>query len=173
MRHAISVLLENEVGALTRITGMFSSRGYNIESLNVAPTNDATVSRVTLVVSGSDAAISQLNAQLAKLVDVVNIHDMTLGDHFERELAIIKLKLGTGALANAVELAQKYGAEVLDEDPASYTLQLTGRISEVDEFVNDAADIGQLSAVARSGSVAVSRGEVTLSSYDRNHRLSG
>jgi acetolactate synthase small subunit len=89
MRHAISVLLQNEVGALTRMTGMFSSRGYNIESLNVAPTNDETVSRVTLVVSGSDAAIAQLNTQLAKLVDVVNIHDMTLGEHFERELAII------------------------------------------------------------------------------------
>ena len=173
MRHAISVLLENEVGALTRITGMFSSRGYNIESLNVAPTNDAAVSRVTLVVSGSDAAIAQLNAQLAKLVDVVNIHDMTLGEHFERELAIIKLKLATGQLDRAVELAKKFGAEVLDDDPSSYTLQLTGRIAEVDEFVDEAADVGQLSAVARSGSVAVSRGEVTLSSYDRNHRLSG
>jgi len=173
MRHAISVLLENEVGALTRMTGMFSSRGYNIESLNVAPTNDATVSRVTLVVSGSDAAIAQLNAQLAKLVDVVNIHDMTLGEHFERELAIVKMKLADGGPGRAAELAKKFGAEVLDDDPASYTLQLTGRISEVDEFVNDAAEVGKLSAVARSGSVAVSRGEVTLSSYDRNHRLSG
>ena len=93
MRHAISVLLQNEVGALTRMTGMFSSRGYNIDSLNVAPTDDPTVSRVTIVVSGSDAAIGQLNSQLAKLVDVVNIHDMTLGDHFERELAIVKIKL--------------------------------------------------------------------------------
>jgi len=173
MRHAISVLLENEVGALTRMTGMFSSRGYNIESLNVAPTNDSTVSRVTLVVSGSDAAIAQLNAQLAKLVDVVNIHDMTLGEHFERELAIIKMKLESDQLGRAAELAKKFGAEVLDDDASSYTLQLTGRISEVDEFVSDAAEIGQLSAVARSGSVAVSRGEVTLSSYDRNHRLSG
>ena len=173
MRHAISVLLENEVGALTRMTGMFSSRGYNIESLNVAPTNDSTVSRVTLVVSGSDAAIAQLNAQLAKLVDVVNIHDMTLGEHFERELAIIKMKLASDRLGRAAELAKKFGAEVLDDDASSYTLQLTGRISEVDEFVSDAAEIGQLSAVARSGSVAVSRGEVTLSSYDRNHRLSG
>ena len=173
MRHAISVLLENEVGALTRMTGMFSSRGYNIESLNVAPTNDSTVSRVTLVVSGSDAAIAQLNAQLAKLVDVVNIHDMTLGEHFERELAIIKMKLASDQLGRGAELAKKFGAEVLDDDASSYTLQLTGRISEVDEFVSDAAEIGQLSAVARSGSVAVSRGEVTLSSYDRNHRLSG
>jgi len=173
MRHAISVLLQNEVGALTRMTGMFSSRGYNIESLNVAPTNDLAVSRVTLVVTGSDAAIAQLNAQLAKLVDVVNIHDMTLGDHFERELAIIKLKLGAGGLARAMTLAKKFSAEVLDDDQFSCTLQLTGRIAEIDEFVNDAADIGELSAVARSGSVAVSKGEVTLSSYDRYHRLSG
>ena len=173
MRHAISVLLQNEVGALTRMTGMFSSRGYNIESLNVAPTNDETVSRVTLVVSGSDAAIAQLNAQLAKLVDVVNIHDMTLGEHFERELAIIKLKLGTGGMARAMTLAKKYGAEILDEDPDSCTLQLTGRIGEIDDFVEAAADVGELSAVARSGSVAVSRGEVTLSSFDRDHRLSG
>jgi acetolactate synthase-1/3 small subunit len=172
MRHAISVLLENEVGALTRMTGMFSSRGYNIESLNVAPTNDATVSRVTLVVSGSDAAIAQLNAQLAKLVDVVNIHDMTLGEHFERELAIIKMKLDKNGVARAAELAKKFGADVLDDDAASYTLQLTGRIPDIDEFVGGAADIGPLSAVARSGSVAVSKGEVTLSSYDRDHRLS-
>jgi acetolactate synthase-1/3 small subunit len=173
MRHVISVLLENEVGALTRMTGMFSSRGYNIESLNVAPTNDATVSRVTLVVSGSDAAIAQLNAQLAKLVDVVNIHDMTLGEHFERELAIIKMKLDEHGVARAAELAKKFSAEVLDDDSASYTLQLTGRIAEIDAFVAAAADIGPLSAVARSGSVAVSKGEVTLSSYDRDHRLSG
>jgi len=173
MRHVISVLLENEVGALTRMTGMFSSRGYNIESLNVAPTNDATVSRVTLVVSGSDAAISQLNAQLAKLVDVVNIHDMTLGEHFERELAIVKLKLDTKSVERAAALAKKFGAEVLDDDASSYTVQLTGRIGEIDEFVSGAADIGPLSAVARSGSVAVSKGEVTLSSYDRDHRLSG
>ena len=98
MRHAISVLLQNEVGALTRMTGLFSTRGYNIDSLNVAPTDDPIVSRVTLVVSGSDWAIAQLNAQLSKLVDVVNIHDMTLGDHFERELVIIKIKLATGGM---------------------------------------------------------------------------
>lgn len=173
MRHVISVLLENEVGALTRMTGMFSSRGYNIESLNVAPTNDAMVSRVTLVVSGSDAAISQLNSQLAKLVDVVNIHDMTLGDHFERELAIVKLKLATGGLAKALVLARNYGAEILDDAQVSCTLQLTGRVTEIDAFIAAAAEVGEISAVARSGSVAVSKGEVTLSSYDKHHLLSG
>ena len=172
MRHAISVLLQNEVGALTRMTGMFSSRGYNIESLNVAPTDDETVSRVTLVVTGSDAAIEQLNSQLAKLIDVVNIHDMTLGDHFERELVIVKLKLATGGHAKALSLAKKHGAEILDDAQNSCTLQLTGRVGEIDEFVVAASQIGTLSAVARSGSVAVSKGEVTLSSYDAHHHLS-
>jgi acetolactate synthase-1/3 small subunit len=152
---------------------MFSSRGYNIDSLNVAPTDDPKVSRVTIVLSGSDAAIAQLNAQLAKLVDVVNIHDMTLGEHFERELAIVKLKLATGGLAKAMLLAKKFAAEILDDAQVSYTLQLTGRVSEVDEFIAAAAQVGTLAAVARSGSVAVSKGEVTLSSYDRQQRLTG
>ena len=173
MRHVISVLLQNEVGALTRMTGLFSSRGYNIESLNVAPTDEPTVSRVTLVISGSDAAIAQLNTQLAKLVDVVNIHDMTLGDHFERELAIIKLKLATGGYAKVLTLAKKFGAEILDDSQVSCTVQLTGRLTEIDEFIEAAASVGKLSAVARSGSVAVSKGEVTLSSYTRHHRLTG
>jgi acetolactate synthase-1/3 small subunit len=173
MRHAISVLLQNEVGALTRMTGMFSSRGYNIETLNVAPTYDPRVSRVTLVVTGSDAAIAQLNAQLAKLVDVVNIHDMTLGEHFERELAIVKVKLGTGGLAKAMSLAKRFGAELLDEDANSCTMQLTGRVAKVDEFVAEAAEFGDISAVARSGTVAVSKGEVTLTSFDRQHLLVG
>ena len=172
MRHAISVLLQNEVGALTRMTGMFSTRGYNIDSLNVAPTDDPTVSRVTLVISGSDAAIGRFNTQLAKLVDVVNIHDMTLGDHFERELAIVKIKLATGGLAKALAFAKKHGAEILDEAQVSCTIQLTGRVQEIDAFIAEAAEIGTLSAVARSGSVAVSKGEVTLSSYDAHHQLS-
>ena len=135
MRHAISVLLQNEVGALTRLTGMFSTRGYNIETLNVAPTYDPRVSRVTLVVSGSDAAIAQLNAQLAKLVDVVNIHDMTLGDHFERELCIVKLKLATGGLAKAMSFARKHGADILDDAQVSCTIQLTGRVSDIDAYI--------------------------------------
>ena len=173
MRHVISVLLENEVGALTRMTGLFSTRGYNIDSLNVAPTDDATVSRVTLVVSGSDGAIAQLTGQLGKLVDVVNIHDMTLGEHFERELVIVKLKLATGGMAKVLNLTRQYGAEILDDSPDSCTVQLTGRIAEVDAFVEAAADIGRLQAVARSGSVAVSKGEVTLSTYARTQRLTG
>ena len=155
------------------MTGMFSTRGYNIDSLNVAPTDDPAVSRVTIVMSGSDWAISQLNAQLAKLVDVVNIHDMTLGDHFERELAIIKLKLGTGGIVLARSVSRKFDAEILDDAQNSCTMQLTGNLQEIDNFIRAASDIGTLSAVARSGSVAVSKGEVTLSSYSQHHRLTG
>jgi len=173
MRHVISVLLQNEVGALTRMTGLFSTRGYNIDSLNVAPTDDEAVSRVTVVVSGSDWAIAQLNAQLAKLVDVVNIHDMTLGDHFERELAIVKLKLADDGVDQAVAVAKEFGAEILDEGQDSFTFQLTGKLTHVDDFIRATAQIGTLSAVARSGSVTVSRGEVTLSSYAKHHRLTG
>lgn len=173
MRHVISVLLQNEVGALTRMTGLFSTRGYNIDSLNVAPTDDDTVSRVTVVVSNSDAAIAQLNTQLAKLVDVVNIHDMTLGEHFERELAMVKLKLERGALSKVLALAKEHGAEILDDAENSCTLMLTGTLAEIDAFVIGAAGIGTLAAVARSGSVAVSKGEVTLSSYTQQHQLTG
>jgi acetolactate synthase-1/3 small subunit len=173
MRHAISVLLQNEVGALTRMTGMFSSRGYNIESLNVAPTNDPSVSRVTLVVSGSDEAIAQLNALLAKLIDVVNIHDMTLGDHFEQELAIIKVKLSAGNLNEMKKIAKQSGASVLDEQYESFTVQLTGKVKEIDDFVKSITILGRISAVARSGTVAVSKGEVTLTSFDLQHLLVG
>ena len=173
MRHVISVLLQNEVGALTRMTGLFSSRGFNIESLNVAPTNDASISRVTLVISGSDGAIAQLNTQLAKLVDVVNIHDMAIGDHFERELAIVKLKVTVDSYDKVRSLADRFGAEILDDSVSSCTVQLTGKFAEINEFIAAISEFGELAAVARSGSVAVSKGEVTLSSFARDHRLTG
>ena len=173
MRHVISVLLQNEVGALTRMTGLFSSRGYNIDTLNVAPTDDPLVSRVTLAVAGSDAAIAQLNTQLAKLVDVVNIHDMTLGEHFERELAILKVKLSGDSRARIHEIAKEFDAEILDDADVSFTLQLTGLPEVIDRFVVAVGEAGRLAAVARSGSVSVSKGEVTLSSYARHHRLTG
>lgn len=173
MRHVISVLLQNEVGALTRMTGLFSTRGYNIDSLNVAPTDNPTVSRVTLVIRGSDSAIAQLNTLLAKLVDVTNIHDMTLGDHFERELAIIKLRLETDGYVRVLELSKKYGAKILDDARNSCIVQLTGRLVDIDLFIEEVGQIGKIAAVARSGSVAVSKGNVTLSSYVKHNRLTG
>ena len=98
MRHIIAILLQNEAGALARVAGLFSTRGYNIESLSVAPTDDPTVSRLTLVTSGSDAVIQQIANQLNKLVDVVNVLDMTRGEHLERELVLLKLRVAAGAV---------------------------------------------------------------------------
>ena len=165
MRHVISVILQNEVGALTRMTGLFSTRGYNIESLNVAPTEDKNLSRVTLVISGSNDAIEQLNSQLSKLVDVVGINIMSFGEHFERELLIIKVKIEAKSSNKIQELSENFNAEILDRSPNSFTIQLTGEIKIIDDFVHEIAKIGDLQAVARSGSVSVSKGEITLTSY--------
>ena len=123
MRHVISVILQNEVGALTRMTGLFSTRGYNIESLNVAPTEDKNLSRVTLVISGSNDAIEQLNSQLSKLVDVVGINNMSFGEHFERELLIIKVKIEANSSNKIQELSENFNAEILDRSPNSFTIQ--------------------------------------------------
>jgi len=162
MRHVISVLMQNEVGALTRLTGMFSTRGYNIESLNVAPTDDPTLSRLTVVSSGSDAVIAQIVNQMGKLVDVVNIHDMTLGEHFERELLLLKLKVPTGAYEALRRLVEAAGARVLDDSQTSFTLELTATVKEVQDFMDRAAGSARIIAVVRSGALAMSRGEQVL-----------
>jgi len=168
MRHVISVILQNEVGALTRMTGLFSTRGYNIESLNVAPTDDINLSRVTLVITGSDEAIAQLNSQLSKLIDVVGINDMTKGEHFERELLIIKIRISSGLEEGILNFVEEFGAEILDNSLESYTIELTGDIKRIDEFITGVVAFGELQAIARSGSVSVSKGEITLSSYAHN-----
>ena len=112
MRHVISILLQNEAGALARVADLFSSRAYNIESLNVAPTSDEMVSRLTLVTHGSDDVIDQISKQLAKLVDVINIIDMTSGDHIEREIALFKLQIEESGLENLEALARDFGAKI-------------------------------------------------------------
>ena len=168
MRHVISVILQNEVGALTRMTGLFSTRGYNIESLNVAPTDDINLSRATLVITGSDEAIAQLNSQLSKLIDVVGINDMTKGEHFERELLIIKIRVSSGLEEGIFNFVEEFGAEILDNSLESYTIELTGDIKRTDEFITGVVSFGELQAIARSGSVSVSKGEIILSSYAHN-----
>lgn len=162
MRHIISILLQNEAGALARVASLFSTRGYNIESLNVAPTEDPHVSRLTLVSIGSDQVISQINKQVLKLVDVVNMADMTLGDHIERELLLVKLKLAPDAVARIRDLIADYPARVLDDAPPSYTLELTGTGTQIDDFIERVGAHGELLAVVRSGPLAVARGERVL-----------
>jgi len=135
MRHLIALLLQNEAGALTRVTGLISSRGYNIESLSVAPTTDPTVSRVTLVTTGSDAVISQINAQLLKLVDVVSVEDMTSGDHLARELLLIKLHLKAADIEAVGALLRRAGGKVLSSNPSSFIMELAGTEVEIGEFM--------------------------------------
>ncbi len=159
MRHIISVLLQNEAGALTRLTGLFSTRGYNIESLNVAPTDDPTVSRLTLVTSGSDATLAQVVGQMGKLVDVVSIFDITLGEHFERELLLLKLQIDTGDYEHVMQLVRAAKGRVLDPQQSSCAIELTARPETIDEFIDDCGRLARILAVIRSGSVAAMKGE--------------
>lgn len=163
MRHIISILLQNEAGALARVASLFSTRGYNIESLNVAPTEHPEVSRLTLVTIGSDQVISQINKQLLKLVDVVNFADMTLGDHIERELALLKLRVPEDSAERIRALQAERGVRVLDDSLGSYTLELTGTGSQIDDLIDRVMSEAEILAVVRSGPLAVARGQQVLS----------
>jgi len=164
MRHIISILMANEAGALARVAALFSSRGYNIESLNVAPTDHPELSRLTLVTRGSDEVIEQINNQLLKLVDVVNTADMTMDDHIERELLLMKVKVQAGKADRLPELIEKAGARVLDDCPETYTLELTGANIHMDDFIAKVGECSEILAVVRSGAMAISRGRKVLSS---------
>lgn len=163
MRHIISILMANEAGALARVAALFSSRGYNIESLNVAPTDHPEVSRMTLVTRGSDEVIEQINNQLLKLVDVVNTADLTMDDHIERELLLMKIKIRSAAAQTLLELIRNAGARVLDDCPETYTLELTGANNHMDEFIFKVGECAEILAVVRSGAMAIARGRKVLS----------
>ena len=162
MRHIISILLQNEAGALARVASLISSRGYNIESLTVAPTEHVELSRLTLVTRGSDDVIEQIIKQLGKLVDVVKIADMTLQAHIERELLLIKFKVDQGKAQRFSELVDASGARVLDDNPENYTLELTGANEHMDDFIESLSGCAEILAVVRSGAMAISRGEKVL-----------
>jgi acetolactate synthase-1/3 small subunit len=162
MRHLIAILLQNEAGALTRVTGLISSRGYNIESLSVAPTDDPSVSRVTLVTIGSDPVIAQINSQLLKLVDVVAVEDMTSGDHLARELLLVKLQLSADRVDPVKALLQRAGGKVLSADPTSYIVELTSTETEIGEFIARVGALGQICEVVRSGVLGISRANPRL-----------
>jgi acetolactate synthase I/III small subunit len=161
MRHTISMLLENESGALSRVSGLFSARGYNIESLTVAPTEDETLSRLTLVTSGSEDVIEQITKQLNKLVDVVKLVDLTDGQHIEREMLLIKVNAG-GATRDEIRRAvDEYQARILDESETTCTIELTGTSDTLDAFVTAVSRAGIIEVV-RSGVSGIARGESSL-----------
>jgi acetolactate synthase-1/3 small subunit len=162
MRRIISMLMENEPGALSRVVGLFSQRGYNIETLNVAPTDDPTLSRLTLTTVGSDLRIEQLTKQLNKLVDVVKLVDLTDGAHIERDLMLIKVR-AVGAVREEVKRTTDiFRGHIVDVGPTIYTIQLTGTSDKLDAFVAAMAD-AEILEVVRSGVAGISRGEKVLS----------
>jgi acetolactate synthase-1/3 small subunit len=136
MRHIIAIHLQNEAGALTRVTGLFSTRGYNIESLSVAATDDPSVSRVTLVTQGADGVILQIVNQLNKLVDVVAVEDLTRGEHIERELAVLKLRVEPQLIDSVRGYVVRAGGRVLAPSPESFVVELTASEAEVNQFVS-------------------------------------
>ena len=157
MRHIIAIHLQNEAGALTRVTGLFSTRGYNIESLSVAATDDPLVSRVTLVTQGADGVILQIVNQLNKLVDVVAVEDLTRVEHIERELVVLKLRVEPQLVDSVRGYVVRAGGRVLAPSPESFVVELTASEAEVNQFVTDLGERTELIEVVRSGALAVGR----------------
>ncbi len=156
------MLLQNEAGALARVAGMFSSRGYNIESLTVAPTHDGTVSRLTLVTSGSDGVIEQIIKQSRKLVDVVEIADLTSREHLESELIMLKVGVDAASARQVVECARRHRAQILDETENTRTVQLAGTGAEINRFLAELGAVAQVLELVRSGTAALERGGAVL-----------
>ncbi len=160
-RHLISILLENEAGALSRVANLFSARGYNIESLTVAPTDDETLSRLTLVTYGNEQIVEQIVKQLNKLVDVVKLIDLSETDAIERELMLVKTKANGELRAEMKRLADIFGGHVLDVTDATYTIELTGTGSKLDNFLR-AIDKEAILEVVRSGATGIALGQKAL-----------
>ena len=162
MRHIISILLENESGALSRVAGLFSARGYNIESLTVAPTEDASLSRMTLVTRGSEEIIEQITKQLNKLIDVVKLIYLAESFHIERELMMVKIKTTTGEMRDEVRsIADIFRGKIIDVTPTTYIVEMTGPSEKLDAFLA-AIDPDSVIEAVRSGPTGISRGEKGL-----------
>lgn len=161
MRRIISLLLENEPGALSRVIGLFSQRGYNIETLNVAPTEDDTLSRLTLTTDGDDAKIEQIIKHLNRVIDVVKLVDLTDGEHIERELLLIKVRALPEEKEDICRNVEIFRAQIVDVQPELYTIQLTGKVGKLNAFIN-ALGKERIIETVRSGVSGISRGERSL-----------
>jgi len=161
MRHIISLLMENEAGALSRVAGLFSARGYNIESLTVAPTEDVTMSRMTIVTRGSDAIIEQIKKQLNKLIEVVEVMDLTDGEHLERELMLVKVLAQGESREELKRMADIFRGRIIDVSDKTYTIELTGTGTKLDSFLH-AIDRSLILETVRTGSSGIGRGDRIL-----------
>ena len=155
-KHTISLLVDNQPGVLSRIAGMFSGRGYNIESLCVAATMDPLVSRITLVTKGDQLIIEQINKQLNKLVNVIKVHDLTETDFVERETALVKVRARPGHKAEILRLVDIFKCKVVDANSTHYTIEVTGTVEKLSAFLNLLKPMG-IKEIARTGSIALSR----------------
>lgn len=162
MRHIISLLLENEAGALSRVAGLFSARGYNIETLTVAPTEDSTLSRLTLTTIGDDRTIERITKHLNKLIEVVKLVDLTEGAHIERELMLIKVKATGAQRAEVKRTVDIFRGQIVDVTSSVYTVQLAGASDKLDAFIGAIGET-QVLEVVRSGVSGIARGEKVLS----------
>ena len=156
MKHIITALVENQPGVLARIVGLISGRGYNIDSLNVAPTNDPSVSRMTITVPGDDRVLEQVNKQLNKLIDVVKVTDLTKEDYLERELALIKVNCPAKSRSGIIELAELFRAKIINVRPKSLLVQLAGRQETIENFIELVKPFGIIET-SRSGAIAMAR----------------
>ena len=161
MRHVISLLIENESGALSRVSGLFSARGYNIESLTVAPTEDASVSRMTIVTSGSDEIVEQITKQLNKLIEVVKVVDLSESAHIERELMLVKVRATGKDRDEMKRLSDIFRGRIIDVTESTYVIELTGTQAKLDSFVG-AIDPALILETVRSGICGVGRGDRVL-----------
>jgi acetolactate synthase-1/3 small subunit len=161
MRHIISILIENETGALSRVSGLFSARAYNIESLTVAPTEDASLSRMTIVSVGSDEVIEQITKQLNKLIDVVKVVDLSEAAHIERELMLVKVRATGKEREEMKRIADIFRGHIIDVTESSYVIELTGNTAKLDAFL-DAIDRALILETVRTGVCGIGRGDRIL-----------
>ncbi|MBC8949735.1 MULTISPECIES: acetolactate synthase small subunit [Xenorhabdus] len=159
MRRILSVLLENESGALSRVVGLFSQRGYNIESLTVAPTEDPTLSRMTIQTKGDAKVLEQIEKQLHKLVDVLRVNELTSGPHVEREIMLVKLQASGYGREEIKRSTDIFRGQIVDVTSTLYTVQLVGTSEKLDAFLDSVREVAEIVEVARSGIVGVSRGD--------------
>jgi len=161
MRHTISVLVENKFGVLSRVAGLFSGRGFNIESLSVAPTMDTSTSRMTIITRGDDAIVEQITKQLNKLIDVIKVSDFKNEEYVDREIVLVKVNAEPNNRAEILRMTEIFRGKVVDVSPKTYTLEVTGSEGKVNAFIEMIKHLGIIE-IARSGKVAISRGRRTL-----------
>ena len=161
MRHIISILLENEAGALSRVAGLFSARGYNIETLTVAPTEDVSLSRMTIVTKGSDDVIEQITKHLNRLIEVVKVVNLSEGAHIERELMLVKVRASGKEREEMKRMAEIFRGRIIDVTDKAYTIELTGDVAKLDAFI-EGIDRSLILETVRTGVSGIGRGERVL-----------